>query len=232
MAISHVATDRANGFSSAPSITLSNITPAANNLLHVAISVWSASHTASAEPGDLTKLHESEFTSGGSFNERGAAYYKLLSGSETTFSWTMGGNVRWEIVCTEWTGNATSSVLDQAAEDVTNIGTATQTSPSGTVTPTADGIAISAHMCKDGRDWAGTQSLSNSFSLTVDTSGDINGTVMIGSLVYTGTASKTTTLTTDDTGDFNYGIIATFKEAGGAAANYLVSKLGLMGVGI
>lgn len=200
-------------------VTLSGTT--ANNLLVAAISFRNSSSvspiTASSGWSSIQ-----DHTTGS--DAQGATFYRISDGAETsvTFSWT--NNSSYAVTVLEYSGLATSSPLENSGESLTYVTTG-QTSgdpiPSGSATPaTANGLAVAFAVGYDERQ-ANQSELSINNSYTIDDyktpSAGAQPYVAIASKVYTTTAAQSPSWDTSLTTTWKlYGVVAVFKEPGGA----------------
>ena len=141
------------------SITLN--TPAtANNLLITGVAVDKASGTIT-KPEGFTLIQKGE---GGIAS--GALAYKVATGGETTISWTWTANEEGSVWIGEYSGLATSDVLDVSAENEAYLSTLTNTISTGTTTTTtqADELAIALFASDSGNSVGTTRSWTNGFT--------------------------------------------------------------------
>ena len=216
------------GVSGAFNLVFTNVVPSSGDLLVLTIGTGSGSaftQSWSAVTGAGWTLAASSNPANESQETNAAIFYKISDGTETGINVDIGNNSP-VVTATRWTGNATSSVLDATGYDNGEANAPTGTDAySGAASSTADGAAIALVVWKDQRFAEdGTNSASNSFTIIQDIDPSNHGGVtnnanpVIAWLAYTGSASRSTTITTTDTGDENAGVIALFKAAGGGGA--------------
>jgi fibronectin-binding autotransporter adhesin len=215
------------GVSGAFNLVFTNVVPSSGDLLVLTIGTGSGSaftQSWSAVTGAGWTLAASSNPANESQETHAAIFYKISDGTETGINVDIGSNSP-VVTATRWTGNATSSVLDATGYDNGEANAPTGTDAySGAASSTADGAAIALVVWKDQRFAEdGTNSASNSFTIIQDIDpanhggSTNNANPVIAWLAYTGSASRSTTITTTDTGDENAGVIALFKAAGGGA---------------
>ena len=216
------------GGSGAFNLVFTNVVPSSGDLLVLTIGTGSGSaftQSWSAVTGAGWTLAASSNPANESKETHAAIFYKISDGTETGINVDIGANSP-VVTATRWAGNATSEVLDAVGYDNSEADAPTGVDAySGAASSTADGAAIALVVWKDQRFAEdGTNSASNSFTIIQDIDPANHGGVtnnanpVIAWLAYTGSASRSTTITTTDTGDENAGVIALFKAAGGGAS--------------
>lgn len=215
------------GGSGAFNLVFTNVVPSSGDLLVLTLGTGSGSaftQSWSAVTGAGWTLAASSNPANESKETHAAIFYKISDGTETGINVDIGANSP-VVTATRWAGNATSEVLDAVGYDNSEADAPTGVDAySGAASSTADGAAIALVVWKDQRFAEdGTNSASNSFTIIQDIDPANHGGVtnnanpVIAWLAYTGSASRSTTITTTDTGDENAGVIALFKAAGGGA---------------
>lgn len=209
------------------SVTLSGTT--ANNLLVLALSVSNGGDVFT-DPSGWTKILQCPLS--GFAN--GVVYYKIADGSETNVTVAFSNAGEWAATVCEYSGLATSSVLEASGENETYISsdqTAGASINSGSATPsTANGMAIACHMGPDERD-------ANESELSIDNSYTINdfeqpmagnnAIVAIASKAYTTTAAQSPNWSTSTGAAWKaYTTIAVFKEAAAGGLTGIRNPMG------
>lgn len=202
-------------------ITLTNIVPISGNLLVLDVTVNNTSVDWSVvTAAGWTKAVDS--TTGAVLT---AQFYKISDGTETGINVDIGSG-RIIAAIRQFTGNATSSVLDAAGYENAYASSGTvKTGPTGSATSTVDGAAIASVGWRDGRfvNGGGAHTASNSFSFNAS----LDPAIVLAQdaapwldllfLAYTGAASRTSTVTQFDSDEENAGVIGLYKAA---AAGY------------
>ena len=142
--------------------------------------------------------------------------YKVAAGSDT-FSVDTNGTTTLQWAVAEYSGLATSSVLDQSAENESNDGSATTSCATGTTASlgSADRFAISAWAFDTGNGWNSGRSYTNGSSEAVFRNGAAYPGVCIADLQLSSSSGFSETISTTDTGDEAYGLVGCFVQAGG-----------------
>lgn len=214
MAVAFVQSWRTGGTSAnavTGTVTVSGAT--ADNLL-VAVAA-SRSGTAYAASG-WTLIQTGEGSIGS------AAFYRIASGtSADNFVATWTGSNRYALCVAEYSGLATSSVLDTSAEDASQVSSTTTTISTGTASPTVAGLAVAFY---GGNHTAsaveGDLTIDSSFTKRVTTDPTIavnRAQAAIAELDLSSTSSVSATWTTATAVSGTYGAISIFQEAAGAA---------------
>jgi hypothetical protein len=183
----------------------------AGNLLITAVSIDKASGTISP-PAGFTLIQKGE---GGVAS--GAFAYKVAAGGETTVTWTYTTSEEGSMWVGEYSGLATSGVLDVSAENESFLNTTTASISTGTTGSTSqdDEFVIAMFAADSGNSVGATRSWTNSFisvAEVTETSGSPFLAVARKLLTTTGT---TETTVSHSGSDESYAAIATFKVGGG-----------------
>jgi hypothetical protein len=149
-------------------------------------------------------------------------YYKIAAGGETSVTATFdgsGSNCRGSVAEFEGAFNATP--LDVAAESEANISTVVASQASGTTATTAqaDELLVAFFASDAIQNVDGGRAYTNSFAEVIApiSPGGRAGATLV-KLVVAATGTYSTTFTTTDPGDEQYGSIAAFKKAGAGAS--------------
>lgn len=218
MSLTLEAIDYGGGINGNVGVSLSNITSTAGRLLVLDVAGSSTSAAWTAILSDGWTLADGAISG----SMAGAQFYRIDSGSYTGISVDIGSGSMLATI-RQYSGNATSGVLDDSAVDDTNSGSASITCYSGSATSIADGAAVSAHFWRDNRfvDSFGGPSLNSGFWLEDYVKPENHGFntahpgISLGFKSYTGSASHSVTAITSDTGDENIGVIGLYKATGG-----------------
>ena len=202
-AISRIVAQDATG-TGTTSVTATYLsTPTVNDLL-IAV-LYSSDGGTGGPPTTVPSGWLSVFTTGRSSGD-GYIYYKIAGASEpTAVTFADTGSSNMQLGVYEYTGNATTGVLDKNA---TNSTISSLTCPSGTTTATAQGDELAVVMAQ----WNVSQSApswSNSFSNIAS----IASNLFVGQKILTVTGTQTSTLTVTGTSAGCVSGIATFKAA-------------------
>ena len=177
-------------------------------------------------PSGWTLIHDTGINVG---NFGAALYYKIAAGGETSFTTTHTNEAgNGQIAFAEFEGPFAGSPLDVSAENATNLSTVVTSQSTGTTGTTAqnDELAIAAFAAdiQSNVDGGGTRNYSNSFTEVIFT--DVQtarACAMLAKKILSATGTVECTFSVTDTGDEMYGVVATFKKAGGTAYNQSAS---------
>jgi len=194
------------------SVTVTLDSPAtAGNLLVTGVSIDKASGTITPPTG-FTLIHKGE---GGVSS--GAMAYKIAEGGEQTITWNWTATEEGNAWVGEYSGLATSNVLDVSAENEDYLSTATNSISTGTTgtTSQANELAIAMFMSDSGNSVGSSRSWTNDFTSIFEepVPAEIGNPFLA---VATKTLSSTGTVETTvshDGSDESYACIATFKVA-------------------
>lgn len=198
-------------------LSFTNVSPTDGNLLVAALITKSTGDTSTAIPSGWTEVWHNS-TNGGA---QSLIVAKISDGAEIDIDFSDQSNLgTYAAVVAEYTGNDSSAVTNLlSANDVTNILTDATSTGTGTVTPTsADGVCVAFAFCQDTREWAGTETWTNSLSSVAvfeEVSNNPHGEM--AELFNTGTTGISSTYSTTDTGDPCHGVIVWFPESSGSS---------------
>lgn len=225
MAIARLASQDATGTGSNVT-TVSAVyaaTPTANNLL---IAVYGDSDGNNGGPVTITGWTSAISTQGSSGTDAWI-FFKVATGAESTTVTATNANTPFtsNIAIFEYSGLATSSVLDKTAVGSSGIG-ATSTPTGTTATTTLANELLIAGVVVSGVAATGP-SWSNSFTVRATTT-NATGPLFTSDRIVSATGAYTTTVTYTGSGTGGAGVIATFKAA---AISTKVSSLSILGAG-
>lgn len=199
-------------------VTVSGAT--ANNLLVAVVAVNENGTTFSASGWTGLASHD-YIADTGSVDGGCAAYYRIASGdSGDNFSPSWTGSGQGAGMVHEFSGLASSSPLEDFAEDTSNLTTNVTSQGTGTATPlTSNGMAVAMLANFRAAYWLDAIAVNNAFAnFSYFETNFARGMSGIASKAYTSTAGQNATFSCSDTGAGAWGAMAVFKEPGGAAA--------------
>lgn len=218
MAISLVTgeVESINGLIGEQKLTLTSISPVSGNLL---VAIYSC-RANTYEPIADDILSSSD---GATYNKAwtrvvgaagptcgGAMFYRISDGTEVDIKFGIGGDGgNNSLIVAHFEGNAASSVLDDGAIDSSDANASVTSIDTGSATASGDGAAICGVAPDDVNEWDyDTISFTNATHIP---DGTTNSPVM-GIFTYTGTGTKSDTISTTDVGGPGHGVIGLFLE--------------------
>lgn len=165
-------------------------------------------------------------------NMRGATFYKVCAGGETSISFDIGVGTTGQAFAVKVTGfTGTATLEGTPGEDESKLSTTGKTVTSGSTTNTTASAAVIALFAADRGDLVSdvSRSYSNSFTeVGFNTTSGSRAGAFAAAKILSGTGANTTTFTTGDTGDEMYGAILVFGDAtGGSSYTLAVDKADL-----
>lgn len=200
----------ASGTTHTPSF---GFTPTSGRLLVLGVVQSSGTATFSNADADWTPIHDNI---GQSRNMGAAWFYKVADGNDGfSIDTSITTALQWAVV--EFSGLATSAVLDQSAENEANDQASTTSAATGTTATlgVSNGYAVSFFAFDTGNGWADDRSFTNGSTELVFRNGGANPALSLAGLQLSATTGFSETVSTTDTGDDCYGSVAVFKQPSG-----------------
>lgn len=186
----------------------------AGNLIVTAVAIDKSSGTITTPTG-FTLLHSHD-----TLATSGAIAYKIATGGETTVSWSYANSEEASVWVGEYSGTATSDVVDVTSVNDTNDVAATSVSTGTTgATSNAEELAMAILIADSGNSMETGRAWTNGFNIiahVTDTSGSPAINIATKNLSSVGT--QETTFSTTGIGDEMYAMLITFKLSGGGSA--------------